>query len=53
MFGLLNGLEALWTHRQLRVAALGMAAYNLGWSIADDALVLFAAISRLAGSTRS
>ena len=39
-----EGLWVLWRQRELRTAALGMCAYNLGWSMANATLVLFATL---------
>lgn len=40
-----HGLYVLWRQRHLRSAALGMALYNFGWSIANATLVLFATVT--------
>jgi MFS family permease len=36
------GLQEIWARPQLRAAALGMGAYNFGWSMANATMVLFA-----------
>jgi MFS family permease len=37
-----EGLRVLWHEHHLRAAALGMGAYNFGWSTANATLVLYA-----------
>ncbi|MGL5809955.1 MAG: MFS transporter, partial [Nocardioides sp.] len=37
-----NGIRQVWRRRPLRVAAIGMGAYNFGFGVANATLVLFA-----------